>query len=287
MSKRRITVQDEFSRSEPGPERLEFVDKQTKLSCAFLEWRFHTRWAPEKIFVHAHTAFSRLYMFEKGGAALEVGGKKLELKPGHAYLIPDGLSYTVCYREDAALLTSHFHLSDFSGMSIFRDLSRVVAIDNRVIVSETHRCHVAGDVFGRAWSMMGLLRKVIAERWEFIQDRTVKLREFKQVFDAIAAQPVGCVTIKELADIHGVTSCALSRRFRRKLGFELKSYLHDETMRQAHDLLLHTSLTVNEIAARLGMGTSQYFHRYFKRHGGVTPAEYRRMHTNPSGQATP
>lgn len=47
-------------------------------------------------------------------------------------------------------------------------------------------------------------------------------------------------------------------------------------IKEAKRLLLHTSLPVKEIAARLNFGTSQYFSQTFKQWVGLSPREFRR-----------
>ena len=45
-------------------------------------------------------------------------------------------------------------------------------------------------------------------------------------------------------------------------------------------MLKHTSLTVNEIARRVGFENDNYFYRVFKKKYGETPTEYRNKYKN-------
>jgi AraC-like DNA-binding protein len=49
---------------------------------------------------------------------------------------------------------------------------------------------------------------------------------------------------------------------------------------EAESLLQHTTQTVKEIAYELGFQSSSHFFRFFKRHTGRSPAQYRQFHLN-------
>ena len=46
-------------------------------------------------------------------------------------------------------------------------------------------------------------------------------------------------------------------------------------MSEVKALLSHTDLTVNEIAARVGMLDPSYFSRFFRKQVGMTPVDFR------------
>ena len=51
--------------------------------------------------------------------------------------------------------------------------------------------------------------------------------------------------------------------------------IHARRMLEARRLLLHTGLGVGAIAERLNFSDASYFVRFFKRHAGATPREFR------------
>jgi two-component system response regulator YesN len=44
---------------------------------------------------------------------------------------------------------------------------------------------------------------------------------------------------------------------------------------RAKELLMHTELKIHEVADRVGIGSPQYFSRFFKKYTKLTPQEYR------------
>jgi AraC-like DNA-binding protein len=81
--------------------------------------------------------------------------------------------------------------------------------------------------------------------------------------------------VDELALFLGVTSSALSRRFRRQFGVGLAEELKRRQCAFAEQLLLGSDLTVTQIAYRAGFGTRRTFFRAYQRLKGVTPESSR------------
>ena len=64
----------------------------------------------------------------------------------------------------------------------------------------------------------------------------------------------------------------LERHFLRQIGKSPKTWLTDERMRQAAELLRDDS-SVKEVATRLGFTNQQHFSREFKRQKGCPPSQ--------------
>lgn len=69
----------------------------------------------------------------------------------------------------------------------------------------------------------------------------------------------------------------LGQLFRKEVGQHFAEYLAEARNRKAKELLLGTSKNVNDIAVEVGYANTSYFHRKFKEHFGVSPAEVRRI----------
>lgn len=70
----------------------------------------------------------------------------------------------------------------------------------------------------------------------------------------------------------------LSRLFRQSAGMTITEYLLEARVTAAKKYLQETDLKVQDIAKRLGIESSAYFGRMFKKSVGCTPLEYRANH---------
>lgn len=83
-------------------------------------------------------------------------------------------------------------------------------------------------------------------------------------------------TVAELAAKLNVSPHYLSDMLRSVTGQNAQQHIHNRLIEKAKEILLTTSLSINETAFRLGFEYPQYFSRLFKSKTGVTPAVFRR-----------
>lgn len=83
--------------------------------------------------------------------------------------------------------------------------------------------------------------------------------------------------IKFYADLIHISPNHLNKVIRTETGKSASELINQICMLEAKVLLGQTSLNINEIAAELGFEDDSYFSRFFKKHAGVSPSDYRKM----------
>ncbi|MBQ8525134.1 MAG: AraC family transcriptional regulator [Clostridia bacterium] len=97
--------------------------------------------------------------------------------------------------------------------------------------------------------------------------------------------------MKKYIDTHSETDVSLNdiiehmhcskayaiRSFKKKYNITPYNYILLRKIEMAKNLLINTTTSINEISDYLGMCDSHYFSKYFKKHTGVSPSEYRRL----------
>jgi AraC family transcriptional activator FtrA len=83
------------------------------------------------------------------------------------------------------------------------------------------------------------------------------------------------LTVEDLARAAGLSSRHLARRMRTELGTGPLEWLHSQRLAVAQELLERTDATVEQVAARCGLGTATTLRRHFQRAVGVSPTAYR------------
>ena len=87
------------------------------------------------------------------------------------------------------------------------------------------------------------------------------------------------ISIAKAAESLSYSTSHLIRLFLKDYGISPKQYITVLRITDAKDLLINTSLSVNEISEREGFGTSSQFIFQFRKITGETPLQYRRSHT--------
>jgi AraC family transcriptional activator of pobA len=103
------------------------------------------------------------------------------------------------------------------------------------------------------------------------------LSRFEELLNAYFARPDSqpLPTVQYFADALHVSPAYLSDMLRSLTGQNTQQHIHQALIERAKQLLLSTSLTINETAFQLGFEYPQYFSRLFKRKTGLTPAAFR------------
>lgn len=83
------------------------------------------------------------------------------------------------------------------------------------------------------------------------------------------------LTVAALARQTGITPEHLARLFRQTTGISPLEAIRQERMQAATLLLRDTSLSIKEVASRLGFDTSSHFARLFRQVWNLTPQQYR------------
>lgn len=80
----------------------------------------------------------------------------------------------------------------------------------------------------------------------------------------------------------GLSITYFNRQFHRKTGQSYSNYLNSYRLNEARTLLCTTSLSMSRICQTVGLTNESYFYSLFKREYGMTPHQYRRLHTDCS-----
>ncbi len=91
----------------------------------------------------------------------------------------------------------------------------------------------------------------------------------------LEAQHSKVLLVSELAAQFHVSRNHLSRIFAKVYSMSPRQYLSILQMRKAKELLIHTPMSVEQIAIELGFASLSHFSRQFKRWSGISPKQFR------------
>lgn len=85
------------------------------------------------------------------------------------------------------------------------------------------------------------------------------------------------IKVADISDYLGIDRSYLASLFRQQVGVSPQKYLLMVRLKKSMGLLLHTQLTVNEIASYVGYSSAMNFAKAFKKTLGVSPSQYREL----------
>ncbi len=83
------------------------------------------------------------------------------------------------------------------------------------------------------------------------------------------------ITLEQICKVYSMSRSSISHSFKKQTGKSFREYLIDVRLQSAKSLLLHSNLTVSEIAFSVGFNDSNYFSNVFKSNTGISPRAYR------------
>jgi AraC family transcriptional regulator len=106
-------------------------------------------------------------------------------------------------------------------------------------------------------------------------------RRLREVVDFIHEHLGDNISLHHLAGIAGVSVRHFERAFKQAVGEPPHAYVLGRRLAAAQDLLVgQPDLPVSEISARVGLSSSSHFALAFRRRVGVSPTEFRRIHSS-------
>lgn len=138
---------------------------------------------------------------------------------------------------------------------------------------ELSQLHESAEM--KAWFARRVVQPYMQLLTESHDLRSKKLVE--QVLQLLQDKYMTELSLEACADMAGTNPVYLSKAFKQITGVNYIDYLTDLRLKKAQELLVDTTLKINDIAERVGYQPS-YFNRIFKKHVGITAGEFRQKH---------
>lgn len=230
-----------------------------------------------------------LCYFLDGEGWLKINNIEYYPRPGELFLVPAGARISYSTGESAPFLQYWCHFTATVGENHLFDLliapHRIALGKDETVKSQFQELidQHESDALAAPFIVKSLLFHMISR---FIELSTVdplqtasipsvhKLYIVLQYIDKHLSEQITVETLSQLVHFHPKY---FLHYFKSMLGVSPIVYINKKRMQKANALLLHTDMTIAEIAERLGMQTP-YLSRMFKRFTGFTPNEFRQQY---------
>jgi AraC-like DNA-binding protein len=226
----------------------------------------------------------QLVALVEGGVAVEVDGRRRDLKAGQVGLFLPGGRETFTF--DVNRKSHHTWCAvrpelvspDLAAacqraterLSMTRRLEQIMEVGLSLPLTTGAQAHGLIDALGMAALQAYLFTDTRQERRT--TDEPDALRRALAWLGQEGSETVDLATLAKAA---GVSSAQLVKLFKRHLGTTPLRYVWETRTRRGAQLLRETGLTVGEVAFRCGFQTPFHFSRWVKQLYGVSPKEFR------------
>ncbi len=272
-----------------------------ELNRHFSIWRLEDGSSPTKCFAqneaHAHQRY--IVLFVTGGEGTHVVDFcEFEVVPGRIFFVSTGQ----VHQFKAKAVSGYFMAFDLdfyhSVQSVFKLFDFPffhTALTSPYLDSETHQAivsqtlerlyaeFVSPETFGK-WSILRagleelliqftrIRQKQLAGKAGVLIPNNEKLRKLELLIERNFKEQ-RAVTF--YANQLHISARHLNNIIAKTSGKSISIMIQERLLMEAKRQLLHSEMTVDEIARQLGFSDKAYFHRFFKKHTGVTPLSFR------------
>lgn len=276
----------------------------TGYHCAGKEWCYTNVISP----------FSRLYLIDKGEAAVYMNKKKYELSSGQLFIIPkftfhnyecnDYMNhYYICFFDeviggrslfdntaiqyqpeatpiDRMLFDRYLELN--SGCSIRNANPKTYDNkDNLYTINQSKTDYNLGAEIESNGILLQLFSRFLPEaRFAETESRSQHER-LTLVFNHIDNHLQQPIQVSQLAELMCISTDHFSRIFRSVIGMGASQYIQTKRVERAQTLLLTSRLSIKEIAETVGIPNLSQFSKLFSKGTGHSPREYRQSNHQP------
>lgn len=223
-----------------------------------------------------------IYVFKQSEdpSWIEDARQHCELIPGKWLYIPPFYEVTHHQNEGLELVSIHFSLKLYSHIEVMI-MHENFFQGNAPDLSQAFReLMTAGGAFGEVCRFQALLWRFLAD----IQKRSgMKLEDtgsrfscFFSLFEAFSRSPYIDFSVEEMAAILKMKRETFVKRFSKEVGISPRRFFNRQRATLAARELMEPEVTIREIAHRFGFSSEFYFSRFFYRHFGLSPRDYRR-----------
>ncbi|WP_194287331.1 response regulator transcription factor [Gracilibacillus oryzae] len=134
-------------------------------------------------------------------------------------------------------------------------------------------------VYNSACSIQNLLLEDLERMIDYVDRSTDShwiIQQAKQYIEKNYQKDIKAV---EIAEAHYITPNYFSMLFKQETGYNYSEYLNTIRINRAKELLSETSNKVFEIAEYVGYKEYKYFVQVFKNYAGITPTQFRKLHS--------
>ena len=248
---------------------------------------------------HRHDFFEVLYL-KKGSGFHVIDGNNYEIKPPCVFFMSRGQAHKLELSQDIEgyifIFTADFYLLNRTDQNRLIEFPFFYTIhqDNPPLQLENESdIRFLEDLFRKGIaeiarpdgysvemlrSILDLILTTCSARYQVSESLMNKGKGqilVKRFFHLLEENHRKNLSLNEYAQMIGVTANHLTQTIKQLTGKTSSQIIKDKQLLEIKRLLVHTNLSVSEIAGQLNFDDQSYFTKFFKRETGFTPLQYR------------
>jgi AraC family transcriptional regulator, transcriptional activator of pobA len=247
---------------------------------------------------HRHDFFEVLYL-ARGSGFHVIDGNKYEIKPPCVFFMSPGQAHKIEFSHDIEgfifIFTPEFYLIDYNNQNrliefpfffTIRQDNPPLLLENKEDVAFIENLFKSGihEVRKEENCSVNLLRSLLDLILTYCatcyknEENVLSGKGHmvvKQFYQNVEENYEKNLSVAQYADLMAITPNHLTQTVTRLTGKTSSQIIKAKQILEIKRLLVHSSLSITEIATRLNFPDQSYFAKFFKRETGISPFQYR------------
>ncbi len=259
--------------------------------------------------VHLHARFLQTHLIREGITHFHIDEQVYHCEGACCFLTPAAVPHSFMTEPGASgyVLTVHQSLvwslmKGYQNNPFETKRLQPLCIEERTLQSRDHkawkRIENTFDAFQEEWdeqdsdkifALETLVRLLLLQMLRLAPKSSAaqpvaseELRQFRRFADLLEAQFKRRWPLARYCNTIGVCESRLNQICQHVANCPPKRLIHERQLQESKRLLLHSTLSINEIGFDLGFTDPSYFSRFFRKQTGQTPKDFRLTAADPA-----
>lgn len=273
-------------------EERNLIDSKNPPKSLFTIEYTHATYTHDDTYPFHYHDWYELYFMQEGSCTYRIGKKKYRVNKGDWIFVPPNVLHKVFYNTSPhgriLIYFSRDYLStqiltrinDFKSNPVYKpkpeDSEFMHSIVSKLLREFSNPDEFSAEMYK---NFLFELFVLFISKPSFAPSENEKDLVIAHVMDYINCNYAESLSLELLADMNGISTGYLSRRFKAVTGLSVSEYVRMIRIRQAKLLLIKTNDSISEISDKCGFNDSNYFSYVFKEEEKVSPLKYRKAHS--------
>jgi AraC-like DNA-binding protein len=223
-----------------------------------------------------------IYIFETGPSQDWIGDSqdRCLLIPGQWLFIPAFHEVEHKQTEGLRLISLHFNVQLYSQLELLGECGRIFQGNSPEAREEFAALTACNGKWNEAFLLHAViwrfLAKILSENTPLPEETGLRFSRFSRLLEEFGRKPYADFSVAEMARIVKMGRESFVKQFSAETGQPPRHFFNQLRASAAARELADPRVTIREISERFGFTNEFYFSRFFRRHIGTCPSNYRK-----------
>ena len=228
--------------------------------------------------------YTALVCVTEGRGSVSIDGKTIPVLPNRIYILPPYTVYEYCadFQDPFSIIWAEFCGGDSERLVGYLLSSNGYAFSGEYVSALTDSCRqlIHPPMAEREIWLSSRLYEILLQLYQACCSSSAEQStRIYQILDYLDVNLSRRLTLEQVASAFGYNPSYFSKYFYQNTGVHFSAYLTEHRVERSKQLLLTTTLSLDQIAHQVGFYDASYLIRKFQQLEHISPFQFRKQHS--------